>query len=259
MSKRNSNQKRLDENDNPEWFENGKIFTEEENWSCEEKMLKRRQRVDTICKQFLAFNKTVNSSVKDYLFKEQPTLTNIWVNKRSKLAVCIPHKVASQMWRYFFHKLDKKDSGIGLNEDRIQFGDELPLDIQEYLIAFQVRHPLERFLSSYRFLFERQQARVDMIELVKDIFRYLALNSSSKELDPNTHKVNEAIANGDDENINWFDVTPSFKQFVQYISNSTASGDDFAISKSKMGNHWLPFYMSCNPCYEGKNRLKRFI
>ena len=100
---------------------------------------------------------------------------------------------------------------------------------------------------------------LEYIELVKDIFRYLALNSSSKELDPNTHKVNEAIANGDDENINLFDVTPSYKQFVQYISNSTASGDDFAISKSKMGNHWLPFYMSCNPCYEGKNRLKRFI
>ena len=36
------------------------------------------------------------------------------------------------------------------------------------------------------------------------------------------------------------------------MANTTASGSDFGISKSRMGNHWLPFYLSCNPCYEGK-------
>ena len=156
------------------------------------------------------------------------------------------------MWRYFFHKLDKKDSAINANEERIQFGSDVPKDIADYLIAFQVRHPLERILSSYRFLFERSQTRVDIIELVKDIFKHLALNSTQKERESNEQKINAALENVEDEDINWFEITPSFKQFVQYISNTTASGNDFGLSKCKMGNHWLPYYQSCNPCYDGK-------
>ena len=247
--------KRVNENDNPEWFKDGKIFTEEENWPCEEKMLKRRQRVESMCKKFLSSDQTSNSTTEDDWFKTQPTLTNIWVNTKRKLAVCIPHKVASQMWRYFFHKLDKRDSGISINEERIQFGDELPHDILQYLVAFQVRHPLERLLSSYRFLFERHQTRVDLIELVKDIFHHLTINAKHGKIDLNTQKVKSAIENGDTEEINWFEVTPSFQQFVNYISNPTASGTDFGISKSRIGNHWLPFYLSCNPCYEGTHNI----
>ena len=251
-TEKHSGRKRVSEKTNHEWFKDGKTFTEEENWTCEEKMLKRRERVQTMCKQFSSSNETMNLSAQDRWFKKQPTSTNIWINKKRKLAVCIPHKVASQMWRYFFHKLEKKDSGINSNEEMIQFGDHLPEDILEYLVASQVRHPLERFLSSYRFLFERQQTRVDLIELVKEIFNHLAAHAKPNEADVNIQKVKEAIANSKKQEINWFEITPSFKQFVQYISNATASGNDFGISKSRVGNHWLPFYLSCNPCYEGK-------
>ena len=39
------------------------------------------------------FNKMINTV---------PNTTHFWMNKPRKLAICTPHKVGSQTWRYFF-------------------------------------------------------------------------------------------------------------------------------------------------------------
>ena len=227
-------------------------------------MKRRRQRIDKTCKMLLASTpSSVNSTVKEHL-TNAPELVSIWINQKRKMAVCIPHKVGSQMWRYFFVKLDENDSGISENESRIQFQNEVPKDITDYYIAFQTRHPLERLLSSYRFVFERKEPRANVIGMIKDIFRLFPSNTGAetatydteqgvriKEIRINNDK-NEANINVEDSNINWFKVTPSFEQFVKYISDVDASGPDLGVSKYPIANHWVPYYMQCNPCYGGK-------
>ena len=241
-----------------------KHFTEEEKWTCDERMKRRRKRVEEVCEQLTASGGHINSTINDYL-RKGPKLGNIWVNAPRKLAVCIPHKVGSQMWRYFFHKLDKKDSGISENESRIQFQTEIPNDIADYYISFQTRHPLERLLSSYRFMFEREQMRTNVIEIIKHIFRLFPFKSdveqrefvennggiSFKEIKL-SNKVEHTNINSDEDEMNWYKITPSFKQFVLYISDINASGADFEVSKSPAVNHWMPYYTSCNPCFNGE-------
>ena len=267
MNERSSKRKRVDENEKnkkEELHKDAKQFTEEEKWSCEHKMKKRRQRIDEVCK-FLLENNSSSTSTTHEIFGVSPSLNNMWINLQRKMAVCIPHKVASQMWRYFFHKLDKKDSGIEVNESRIQFQSKLPENIAEYYIAFQTRHPLERLLSSYRFIFaERQQMRTSVIEIIRDIFRLfpsdIEIETKITQTEARRHNTEEKVSSSEElantdvenKNINWFDVTPSFKQFVQYVSDVDASGSDFGVSKHPVVHHWLPFYMSCNPCFTGK-------
>ena len=238
-------------------------FTEEENWSCKDKMKLRRERIDEICTKLLSPHYATNETIKDKL-KNTPHLDNIYINLKRKMGVCIPHKVGSQTWRYFFHRLDKRDSNINDNESRIQFQNELPDDIVEYYIAFQARHPLERLLSSYRFIFEREQMRTSVIEMNKEIFKRFpseTTTTSSSTIHNKrglkieeiqlSNKKNVAQNNLGDEDVNWYKVVPSFKQFVQYVSDVDASGEDYGVSKYRVVNHWLPYYFSCNPCYQG--------
>jgi hypothetical protein len=103
-----------------------------------------------------------------------------------------------------------------------------PQDASEYIKVFQVRHPLERFLSSYRFIFEREQMRSSISHLNKHIF--------------------ETYPNINDTEFDVFKFIPSFRQFTQFVVDS---GDDFDHSKYAAVSHWLPYYMSCNPCHPG--------
>ena len=45
--------------------------------------------------------------------------------------------------------------------------------------------------------------------------------------------------------------TPTFEQFVRYIVDPAVSGPDYGTSVCRMGAHWLPYYMQCNPCAGG--------
>ena len=107
-----------------------------------------------------------------------------------------------------------------------------PSNTQNYLKAFQVRHPLERLLSSYRFVFERQQMRHTAQDLCKHIFHtYAKPENSSLEEYPGS------------------DFLPTFRQFLQYVVDS---GEDFDESKYVVVSHWKPYWLSCNPCHPGK-------
>ena len=109
-----------------------------------------------------------------------------------------------------------------------------PEDTSKYIKAFQVRHPLERFLSSYRFMFERESMKSTMIPLNRHIFETYP--------DPNNNNMTE---------FNQFQFVPTFKQFSQFVVDSDL---DFGLSMYAGVSHWLPYYMSCNPCHSGKKK-----
>jgi len=163
------------------------------------------------------FNKMINTV---------PNTTHFWMNKPRKLAICTPHKVGSQTWRYFFQQLDSKDrNGIGEEEYQLE---NWPENSNQFLKGFQVRHPLERLLSSFRFIFERDSmigSSKNMRELIYN--NYYEANQT-EEFDPYKFK-------------------PSFKNFCQFVVDS---GENFDVDKFPFASHWLPYYMQCNPCHK---------
>ena len=70
-------------------------------------------------------------------------------------------------------------------------------------------------------------------------------------LDPD----NESVKEKNMTEFEKYDFVPSFKQFVQFVVDS---GDDFELSKYPGVSHWLPYYMSCNPCHPGKIQIFYF-
>ena len=150
------------------------------------------------------------------------------------MTICTPHKVGSQTWRYFFQQLDQKDQGHKEEDAEAYYSSEWPNNAKSFYKGFQVRHPLERLLSSYRFIFERDAMRStiqDMNKLIFDTYPDPANTYNLTEFEP-------------------FKFTPTFKQFLQFVVNT---GDDFGLSEHPVVSHWLPFYMACNPCHPGKN------
>ena len=71
-------------------------------------------------------------------------------------------------------------------------------------------------------------------------------------LDPD----NESVKKNNMTEFDKYVFVPSFKQFAQFVVDS---GDDFEKSKYPGVNHWLPYYMSCNPCHPGKIQNILFI
>ena len=159
----------------------------------------------------------------------KPDPVNIFKNDPRKLAICTPHKVGSQTWRYFFQQLDLQDRNFDEKGEELYYVESIQGQFRHYLKAFQVRHPLERLLSSYRFIFERSQMKSTLISINKHIY--------------------EKYTNQSMENYDAYEFTPSFKQFCQFVADSP---DDFGLSQFISVSHWLPFYMQCNPCHEGK-------
>lgn len=155
-----------------------------------------------------------------------PNVTHVWMNKPRHLAICTPHKVGSQTWRYFFQQLDLVDrNGKGKEEYQAE---KWPENSLQFFKGFQVRHPLERLLSSFRFVFERE----NMLSSTKEMREYIYLNF------PAINQTDEYDA---------FKFIPSFKQFCQFVVNS---GENFDLDKYPFASHWLPYYMQCNPCHQ---------
>ena len=107
--------------------------------------------------------------------------------------------------------------------------------------------------------------RVDTIEMNKEIFKFFPsketdirkniLNTNIKGLQMEEIEISSTTSQEQkaEKEVNWYNTIPSFKQFVQYVADVNASGIDFGVSKYRVVNHWLPYYMSCNPCYKGTN------
>ena len=100
-----------------------------------------------------------------------------------------------------------------------------------YTKVVQTRHPLERLLSAYKFIFHRKQSRGDVRGLILSMFHMFPANEE------------EASYKEDDI----WKVTPSFDQFVKYITEVENFG---GVPDYPMGNHWMPQYHFCNPCYQ---------
>ena len=128
--------------------------------SCEDIQKSRIKVLQKQCQKLL-LEKEKLGPIKSQFFDDPPNpkMNNVYVNHPRKLSICIPHKVGSQTWRYFFQQLDKSDQ-----EEEARFSnvenqivenytiEKWPDNMESFLKAYQVRHPLERFLSSYRYL-----------------------------------------------------------------------------------------------------------
>ena len=169
-----------------------------------------------------------------------PKQAQIHYNSQRKISMCTPHKCGSQTWRYFYQKLVQEDRDVDLRslaEDDFTLV-EWPQDAPGYMKAFQVRHPLERLLSSYRFIFERDAMKPTISKINQYIFDHYP--------DPKQNLT---------EFDNWKFV-PTFKQFCQFVVDSP---NDFGLSTYSGVSHWLPYYMTCNPCHPGEKLQFLFI
>ena len=72
-----------------------------------------------------------NSNFTKHIIKI-PNITNFWINKPRKLAVCTPHKVGSQTWRYFFQQLDVEDQYNRSEQTDEYFAKSWPIDGAQY-------------------------------------------------------------------------------------------------------------------------------
>ena len=199
-----------------------------ESEKCTQEQSQRLSLLQESCQTLLQSKENFSH----HLASQFPDVLHFWFNKPRGLTLCTPHKVGSQTWRYFFQRLEMKDKS-GEVEQEEYYLEAWPSNTQNYLKAFQVRHPLERLLSSYRFVFERQQMRHTAQDLCKHIFyTYAKPENSSLEEYPGS------------------DFLPTFRQFLQYVVDS---GEDFDESKYVVVSHWKPYWLSCNPCHQGKS------
>ena len=135
---------------------------ETESFSCDDIQKSRIKLLQQQCqKLLLASGKEQLGPIKSQFFDDPPNpkMNNVYVNHPRKLSMCIPHKVGSQTWRYFFQQLDRLDQ-----EEEARFSnveneivenytvEKWPDNMEPFFKAYQVRHPLERFLSSYRYI-----------------------------------------------------------------------------------------------------------
>ena len=135
---------------------------ETEIFSCDDIQKSRINLLQKQCqKLLLASGKEQLGPIKSQFFDDPPNpkMNNVYVNHPRKLSMCIPHKVGSQTWRYFFQQLDRLDQ-----EEEARFSnveneivenytvEKWPDNMEPFFKAYQVRHPLERFLSSYRYI-----------------------------------------------------------------------------------------------------------
>jgi hypothetical protein len=63
---------------------------------CQETQINRKSILKNGC-ETLRNNPSYNEKLSLV-----PDVTYFWMNKPRKLAICTPHKVGSQTWRYFF-------------------------------------------------------------------------------------------------------------------------------------------------------------
>ena len=129
----------------------------------------------------------------------------------------------------FFQQLDIADRNGGDGPEEYKL-DSWPENSKEFLKGYQVRHPLERLLSSYRFIFERDSMKLS--------------TSNMRELIYNTYPETQ----NQTEEFDTWKFIPSFRQFCQFVVDS---GENFDLDKYPSVSHWLPFYIQCNPCHEG--------
>lgn len=128
--------------------------------------------------------------------------------------------------------MDLEDrNGDEKGKEEYNFND-WPENSSQFMKGFQVRHPLERLLSSFRFIFERDS----MISSSKEMREYIY------------HTYPDETNQTQTEEFDSYKFMPSFKQFVQFVVDS---GDNFDIDKYPFASHWLPYYLQCNPCHKG--------
>ena len=108
----------------------------------------------------------------------------------------------------------------------------------------QVRHPFERLLSAFRFIFEREAMRSNIQELKEEIINTFPFLPS--EMEAAHYYLNDSLNMVAKSH---FDVIPNFRQFSEYV---VKSGADFGIKQYPVTSHWLPYYFSCSPCNPGK-------
>ena len=218
---------------------------------------RQNQRLDLIRKGCAKLRQENRFSITS-----EPKLMNVWFNKPRHLALCTPHKTGSQTWRYFFQQLDLSDHPDDSKEAYMLdtwptdghlflgkecFNSTFPLIddvVTEFFkrtestaynyflpLGFQVRHPLERLLSSYRFIFERETMRTTNLNLLEYIHHnYAEHKNASEQFDA-------------------YKYLPTFKEFCTFVANS---GPNFDVDKYPSASHWLPFYNQCNPCHPGE-------
>ena len=101
-----------------------------------------------------------------------------------------------------------------------------------------VRHPFERLVSAYRYIFETgSSAGKPMVK------RFRHSNEDTKYLFMGTQNRHKLIK----ERKNWLSKFPTFGEFVRSILKNWSADDN----KHPFGNkHWRPIYQHCSICHQ---------
>lgn len=105
--------------------------------------------------------------------------------------------------------------------------------------AMIIRHPLERILSSYLFLFLDSSIHVDLTRKIEERFlsRHKFLTSMEKP----------AVDSSDRP-------TLSFRQFVNFINLCSMEDPECRVMTNEgMAEHWAPYWRWCQPCNKDMN------
>ena len=158
-------------------------------------------------------------------------------NLPAKLMVCAPPKVGSTSWSSLMRKL--------LGQDFKTYGKKAVNEMKkngnfnaEAVKVMIVRHPMERVLSSYLFIFLDSSVHRDL---------------TRKLLTGWFHQPG-AVQPGDGERV--LDAgdqqTLTFRQFVNFLTQCPKASAECKVATSEgVAQHWIPYWKWCQPCKEG--------
>lgn len=147
-----------------------------------------------------------------------PDISLLQLNHQHRFSVCVPYKAGSQSWRYLVSSTDET-----ADSNQITIA-----QLQHFTKVIQVREPLERLLSAYRFTFEASNSH---------------LGRSLRNIILDKFPINPPMKDAKGQEM------PSFSQFLDFlVTGYTERGMAKDLYTTGAALHWLPQFVQCNPC-----------
>lgn len=217
-------------------------------------MSERLEKYRKVCEKYNDPGKLEYSA----LFEATVSVRKHYTSQYKKFSMCVPPKVGSRSWRrllVFQNHQDRAEEAK--NEEQLetqnqteeeQVGNEkvkIPNEsdpLLAYRASFrgiQVRHPLERLLSSYLFIFLDSTVHRDLTEKVKSRW----LNERQDRLTPEKGEID--IDQGGEP-------TLTFRQFVNFLTKCPMEQNECSVLVNEgLAQHWASYWSWCQPCVPG--------
>ncbi len=161
----------------------------------------------------------------------------------NKFYVCAPPKVGSDAWSRLTRKLSGQSWKGMLKKDVVKVVQKAADEdwFKQGTRVIVTRHPLERLLSSYLFIFVDSSTHRDLTKKVTHSWLHQRKSLGRDPLNEN-HVVLDAGR----------EPTLSFRQFVNFLTECPKELSDCSVMTSEgVAGHWAPYWKWCQPCRVG--------